>query len=379
VAQSVASSSVVGGILSYLRVVWRGQGVNRPPLRPLLSVSGGEKRGSSARNTSDLTQNVHRFAARQGGHVTREQLLAAGISQRTLDRWVATKQLIRVHRGVYAVGHLQSNPIDAAHAALLAGGDRSALAGGCGLVLWGVWRNWPKRLEIVTAAKGRPAGLLVHHSATLLIRDITTVQGLRVTSPARTLLDTAARLNPRQLTRAVNDLRLRKLLKLEDLTDILERNPKHAAVTLLKPHLEFAQPEPTRSVLEDIFLPVLRKHGLPTPRINVHVAGERVDAYFPDHALVVELDGWGSHGNEGGLPRRPPSRLQDPARDRYADRADSLGRRQRRHDRETRPAPRAAPTRARASKGPAELGPSRPVSRAMTPVNGSESRRLTRW
>ena len=244
---------------------------------------------------------MHRFAARQGGHVTREQLLAAGISQRTLDRWVATKQLIRVHRGVYAVGHLQSNPIDAAHAALLAGGDRSALAGGCGLVLWGVWRNWPKRLEIVTAAKGRPAGLLVHHSATLLIRDITTVQGLRVTSPARTLLDTAARLNPRQLTRAVNDLRLRKLLKLEDLTDILERNPKHAAVTLLKPHLEFAQPEPTRSVLEDIFLPVLRKHGLPTPRINVHVAGERVDAYFPDHALVVELDGWGSHGTRAAF------------------------------------------------------------------------------
>jgi very-short-patch-repair endonuclease len=244
---------------------------------------------------------VHRFAARQGGHITREQLLAAGISQRTLDRWVATKQLIRVHRGVYAVGHLQSNPIDAAHAALLAGGDRSALSGGCGLVLWGVWRKWPKRLEIVTAAKGRPPGLLVHHSATLLNRDITTVQGLRVTSPARTLLDTAARLKPRQLTRAVNDLRLRKLLKLEDLTDILERNPKHAAVILLKPHLEFAQPEPTRSMLEDMFLPVLRKHGLPTPRINVHVAGERVDAYFPDHALVVELDGWGSHGTRAAF------------------------------------------------------------------------------
>ncbi len=29
--------------------------------------------------------------------------------------------------------------------------------------------------------------------------------------------------------------------------------------------------------------------------INVHVAGHRVDAYFPDHALVVELDGWGPH------------------------------------------------------------------------------------
>ena len=42
---------------------------------------------------------------------------------------VRGRQLIRVHRGVYAVGHRRSNPIDAAHAALLAGGERSALAG----------------------------------------------------------------------------------------------------------------------------------------------------------------------------------------------------------------------------------------------------------
>jgi hypothetical protein len=69
-------------------------------------------------------------------------------------------------------------------------------------VLWGVWRHWPKRLEIVTAGDRRPAGLLVHHSTTLLNRDITIVQGgLRVTSPARTMLDNARRLNPVQRTR----------------------------------------------------------------------------------------------------------------------------------------------------------------------------------
>jgi hypothetical protein len=80
--------------------------------------------------------------------------------------------------------------------------------------------------------------------------------------------NTATRLNPTQLTRAINDLRLRNLLTLEQLHDILDRNPTHPAVTLLKPHLEHAQPEPTRSVIEDRFLPLLRKHGLPTPQIN---------------------------------------------------------------------------------------------------------------
>ena len=242
-----------------------------------------------------MSANVHRFASLQGGHITREQLSAAGVSQATVTPWVASGKLIRVYRGVYAVGHLQSNPINAAHAALLAGGPRCALAGAPALVLWNIWRHWPKRLEIVTAADRRPAGLIVHHSSTLLKRDIKTVQGLRVTSPARTVLDAAGRLKPSQLTRAINDLRLRDLLSIEELTDVITRNPTHPAATLLQPDLEFAQPEPTRSVLEDRFLPLLRKHGLPTPEINVHVAGYRVDAYFADQRLVVELDGWKQH------------------------------------------------------------------------------------
>jgi hypothetical protein len=254
-----------------------------------------EEQGSSGSFPADLPGNVHSFAGRQGGHVTRNQLLDAGLDPRTVERWVANGKLIRVYRGVYAVGHLQSNPVNAAHAALLAGGERCALAGGCGLVLWGVWRKWPRRLEIVSAADRRPAGLIVHRSTTLLRRDIKKVQGLRVTSPARTLLDSAERLKPHQLTRAVNDLRLRNLLSIGQLADVIRRNPTHPAVTLLQPQLEFVQREPTRSVLEDRFLPLLRGHGLPTPEINVHVCGHRVDAYFPDQRLIVELDGWATH------------------------------------------------------------------------------------
>jgi very-short-patch-repair endonuclease len=240
-------------------------------------------------------ENVHTLAARQGGHATREQLLDAGMSRRTIDRWISSKRLFVVYRGVYAVGHLESNPINAAHAALLAGGPNSALAGACALVLWGIWQRWPNPLEIVLTGDRRPSGLTVHHSTTLLKRDITTVQGLRVTSAARTLLDTAERLTATQLTRAVNDLRLRNVLTISQLADILERNQTHPAAKLLKPDLEFAQEEPTRSVLEDRFLPLLRKHGLPTPRINIDIAGVRIDAHFPDHALIVELDGWGTH------------------------------------------------------------------------------------
>ncbi len=231
-----------------------------------------------------MSTNLHRFAQAQGGHITWAQLLEAGLSTRTTSRWIEKGRLIRVYRGVYAVGHLQSNPIDAAHAALRAGGGRSALAGASALVLWEVWKHWPRQHEIVIAENRRPSGLSVHHSQTLLTRDVTTVQGLRLTSAARTVLDMAPRLSERQRMRAVNDLRLRGVLSNEELQDVVERNPRYAGAPLLRPLIETAQREPTRSELEDAFLKLVRQHDLPIPQINVHVCGHRVDAYYPDQS-----------------------------------------------------------------------------------------------
>jgi very-short-patch-repair endonuclease len=258
---------------------------------------------SDASYVQKSAHNVHRFAERQGGHITREQLDASGLAARTVADWVASGHLIRVYRGVYAVGHLQRNPINAAHAALLAGGDRSALAGAVGMVLWSQWRRWPHPLEIVIAGNRRPSGLVVHQSKTLLRRDITLVDGLRVTSPARTLLDMAPRLNERQLTRAVNDLRLQKVLTIEALADVVARNPRYAGAPLLRPLIETAQPEPTRSDLEDAFLNLVRDYDLPMPEVNVPVAGYRVDALYRDYNLVIELDGWEFHKTKHAFER----------------------------------------------------------------------------
>ncbi len=166
-------------------------------LRPLIGMSG-------AVDLTDLSRVLHRFAERQGGHVTRGQALTV-MSDRTFARWVAAGRLIRVFTGVYAVGHLPTNAIDRAHAALLAGGEGCALAGESGLVLWGIWSRWPAEQEIVMVDQRRPVGVRARRSRTLLPRDVTVVDGLRVTSTARTLLDMAPRLSERQLTRAAAD------------------------------------------------------------------------------------------------------------------------------------------------------------------------------
>jgi very-short-patch-repair endonuclease len=117
------------------------------------------------------------------------------------------------------------------------------------------------------------------------------------------LLDMAPRLNNSQLTRAVNDLRLKKVLSMRALADVVARNPRYAGAPLLRPLIETAQREPTRSELEDAFLKLIRRYQLPMPEINAHVAGYRVDALYRHHRLVVELDGWGSHKSRYAFSR----------------------------------------------------------------------------
>ena len=46
-----------------------------------------------------------RLATRQCGVVGREQLVAIGYTDDEIDYRVSVRRLIRIHRGVYAVGH----------------------------------------------------------------------------------------------------------------------------------------------------------------------------------------------------------------------------------------------------------------------------------
>jgi len=62
------------------------------------------------------------IAGRQHGRITREQLIAAGVDPGRIDRWLADGRLRRVHRGVYAVGHVAPSVDGDYMAAVLAGG-----------------------------------------------------------------------------------------------------------------------------------------------------------------------------------------------------------------------------------------------------------------
>jgi very-short-patch-repair endonuclease len=60
---------------------------------------------------------------------------------------------------------------------------------------------------------------------------------------------------------------------------------------------------PTRSEFEDRFLVFARRYDLPTPNLNVRVAGYEVDVMFPAHKVIVELDGYDYHQGRRSFER----------------------------------------------------------------------------
>lgn len=236
---------------------------------------------------------IAKLATRQRGYVKRAQLLALGLGAKAVDYRVRSGRLIRVHSGTYAVGHLPQHPLDEAYGALLACGPNAVLSHGTAATVYGVYRRWELPLEVTVPAARRPNRIRIHRAK--LTRDDITIQlGLRVTSPARTLLDMAPRLTDKQLRRAFNQLRLSHGLRPGQLAGLLRRFPRAPGAGRLIP-LAGSTSRATRSGLEDKFLDFCGRHGLPEPRLNEKLGGIEVDVFFEGEGLIVEVDGYDTH------------------------------------------------------------------------------------
>jgi hypothetical protein len=205
----------------------------------------------------------------QHGMITRAQLLTAGLAENTIDRWIKSGRLIPLYRGVYAVGHLSPSPHAKTMAALLACRPAAVLSHRSAAKLWGLIR-YDGPIEVTADNTRRRPGIIVHRHR-LTDAEVTHHWGLRVTTAARTLADLASVLSPDTLTRAVNAARISRILNLDDLPPKLR---------------EGQTPRTTRSALEDAFLRFIRRHRLPMPEVNTHVAGYEVDMLWRPHRLA---------------------------------------------------------------------------------------------
>jgi very-short-patch-repair endonuclease len=238
-------------------------------------------------------QQLALLAAKQYGHVTRLQLIGLGYSRNQISNLLTAGYLFLVHRNVYAVGHPRLEAIARAAAAVLACGPDAVLSHHSAAALWGLTR-WPATRHVTVPAKRRPAGIRVHLCPTLDRRDTRRHQGIRVTSPARTLIDVA----PDE--RAINEALVTKLVRPDQLHAVAKRYPSHPGSSFLSQYLSDS-PGPTRSKFERLFVKFCREYGLPTPKMNTRVAGYEVDALFEAERVAVELDSWQYHKGHGSF------------------------------------------------------------------------------
>jgi hypothetical protein len=252
------------------------------------------------------------LAAKQGGVVARRQLLALGFTKAEIDIRVTDGRLHVLHRGVYAVGHRAIGITGRRWAAVLACGDGAVLSHASAAAAWEIRRSASTRVDVSVGRGGRMRrpGIRLHCRRSLSAADVTHLDGLPITTPARTVLDLAATgLRGRELEQVL-DLAEQKHLDFSDIDDLLRRRARQPGTAALREVLERYAPGSvdTRSRLEEMCLELCDAHGIPRPSTNVVVAGRVRDLYWPHVPLVVEADSYRWH-------RRPSALNDDRERD----------------------------------------------------------------
>ena len=95
-----------------------------------------------------------------------------------------------------------------------------------------------------------------------------------------------------------------KLLHLPELERVCARAGRRKGLPALRRLISAAQAPPAgRSPLENRFAEFRCRHlaDLPEPLANVSILDNEVDAYWPSHRLVVEMDSWEYHHHRGAF------------------------------------------------------------------------------
>ena len=174
------------------------------------------------------------MAEAQHGVVSRAQLVALGLGRGAIDHRLRIGRLHLVHRGVFAVGHRVRAREAAWMSAVLAAGSEAVLSHRSAAALWGIRDTARSDVEVAVPGRRRKRRGMQIHEVTLAADEITTERGIPVTNPARTLLDLAEQLTPRQLERAVHEAEYRRLTSPLSLDALLTRHRGRRGTAELK-------------------------------------------------------------------------------------------------------------------------------------------------
>ena len=250
---------------------------------------------------------VATLASAQYGVVAHRQLVELGFSPSAIARRLRAGRLHRIHLGVFAVGHQSVSQRGRWLAAVLACGPDALLSHSPAGTLWDLCPTGRATVDVTVPGRTRrgQSGIAVHNVRRVEAQDRTVRDGIPVTTVARTLLDLAEVVRPRELERAFEHAERLRLLDVTAIEDVCRRSRGRRGLRPLGALLaEHRDPAPaTRSELERRFLDLCRTADLPRPSVNAVVAGYEVDMLWSQRRVVVELDGYAFHHTRAAFER----------------------------------------------------------------------------
>jgi hypothetical protein len=252
---------------------------------------------------------IGRIAGAQHGVFTRLQAAACGATRAAIAWRLRVGRWERLYPSVYVLAGLPRAWRQDAIAACLHFGPGAAVAFRSAAVIRGLAASRDGTVMVlVSRSRNRRGtrGVSVRSSLQLIAEeDITTVDGIPVTSVPRTLLDLATGEPAEELGRVLDEALRRRLISLRALDGWLKdpRRTRHrgrlALQRLVDERMDIGV---TESPLETRFLKLLRRAGLPAPVLQ-HVVRDgarfvgRVDFAYPVEKVAVEVDGFRYHAD----------------------------------------------------------------------------------
>jgi very-short-patch-repair endonuclease len=241
-------------------------------------------------------------ARRQHGCVTVTQARELGLSSARWKRLLREGLLVPQRRGVARLVGFEAAPMATITAAFLVAGLDAIVSHTSAALVWGapVVGDDPVHLIIPSRRRSvRLDGVVVHSPRDLL--DLTGVprQGLRVANPLRVACDVGA-VAPHDVVTVLEHFFVRGFVRPDAVRAALDRHSRQGrnGVGALRAALD-AYPlgnKPPDSVLEPAMARLLSRHELPRATFHAIVAGWEVDFLVDRTPVVIECDGWSTHG-----------------------------------------------------------------------------------
>ena len=218
------------------------------------------------------------------------------LAARRLSRYELRRRYIGLHQDVYVSRDTELTPALRAKACWLRSRRRGILAGFSAAALHGARWIDPARPAMIIDTNRRPAAGVQVWEERIADDEICLVDGMRLTTPARTALDLARRYSLNDAVAAVDALAQAVELKSVDIELLVDRYRGRRGMKGAAPALELIDGG-AQSPKETWLRLLLLNAGFPRPQTQIAVRNEWgwVDAYldmgWEDIKVAVEYDG----------------------------------------------------------------------------------------